>query len=212
MDKYLIELIGRMNYAGDQIMETGFDSSKTISWKALREAEKITNPDFIPQLMTFIENEKDKDKRDKAYFILGQIAKNIDDKTTGQFLINRIEKETDKYVISSMLGVLANVIKPKGTDFTPLIAATKDDRWLVRQKSIQAFAKSEDEIAEATLIDFLDTSEDPYELIYSNATLNKIGTPKAISHLEKHLKSRKRDVKLSAKFAIDEIKKRNSII
>ena len=200
-----------MNYKADQIMEAGFDSSKTVSWKALREAETITNPDFIPQLIAFIENEKDKDKRDKAYFILGHIAKNIDDKTTGQFLINRIEKETDKYVISSMLGILAKVIKPKGTDLTPLIAATKDERWLVSQKAIQAFAKSEDEIAEATLINFLDTSEDPHELIYSNATLNKIGTPKAIPHLEKHLKSRKRDVKLSAQFAIDEIKKRHNI-
>lgn len=211
MDRYLVELIDRMNYTGDQIMESGFDSSKSISWKALREAEKITNPDFIPHLMTFIENEKDRDKRDKAYFILGHIAKNINEKTTGQFLINRIEKETDKYVIGSMLGVLAKVVKPKGTDFIPLIAATKDERWLVRQKAIQAFANSEDEIAEATLINFLDTSEDSYELIYSNATLNKIGTPKAISHLEKHLMSRKRDVKLSAKFAIDEIKKRYNI-
>jgi HEAT repeat protein len=211
MDKYLVELIDRMNYTGDQIMEAGFDSSKTISWKALREVEKITNPVFIPQLMTFIENEKDKDKRDKAYFILGHISKNINDKTTGQFLINRIKKETDKYVIGSMLSVLAKVVKPEGTDFLPLIHATKDERWLVSQKAIQAFANSEDEIAETTLINFLETSEDPYELIYSNATLNKIGTPKAIPHLQKHLKSRKRDVKLSAQFAIDEIKKRHNI-
>ncbi len=211
MDKYLLNLIDRMNDTSDQIMDAGFDSSKTISWKALREAEKITTPDFIPQLMTFIESEKDKNKRDKAYFILGHNAKNINDKRTGQFFIRRLEKETDKYIISSMLDVLAKIVKPKGTDFTLLIAATKDERWLVRHTAIQAFGNSEDEIAETTLINILDTTDDSYELIYSNATLNKIGTPKAIPHLEKHLKSRKRDVKLSTKFAIEEIKKRHSI-
>jgi HEAT repeat protein len=83
---------------------------------------------------------------------------------------------------------------------------------LIRQKAIQAFANSEDQVAETTLIDFLDTSEDTHEIVYSNATLNRIGTPKAIPHLEKHLKSRKRDVKLSAQFAIDEIKKRHNIV
>jgi hypothetical protein len=87
-------------------------------WKALREAEKITNSDFVEQLKTFIDNEKDKEKRDKAYFTLGHIAKNIDDKTTGQFFLNRLDKETDKYVLASMLGVLAKINNPKGTDLT----------------------------------------------------------------------------------------------
>jgi HEAT repeat protein len=193
-------------------MEAGFDSSKTISWKALREAEKITNRDFIEQLQTFIDSEKDKEKRDKAYFALGHIAKNVDDKNTSQFFINRLDKETDKYVIASMLTVLAKISKPKGTDLTLLIAATKDDRWQVRQKAIQAFASCDEEIAETILIEFVDTSDDPYDLIYSNATLNKIGTPKAIPFLEKHLKSRKRDVKFSAQSAIDEIKKRHHLV
>lgn len=59
MDKFLIDIIERMLDTSDQIMETGYDSSKTISWKALREAEKVENIDFIPQLISFINNEKD---------------------------------------------------------------------------------------------------------------------------------------------------------
>jgi hypothetical protein len=48
---------------------------KQFHGKALREAERISNADFIPQLITFIENEKDKDKRGSAYFILGILQK-----------------------------------------------------------------------------------------------------------------------------------------
>jgi hypothetical protein len=79
MDKYLIEIIERMLDTSDQIMEAGYDSSKTISWKALREAEKVENAAFIPQLISFIDKEKDKKKRNKAYFLLGHIAKNTND-------------------------------------------------------------------------------------------------------------------------------------
>jgi hypothetical protein len=42
-----------------------------------------------------------------------------------------------------------------------------------------------------------------------HATLNEIGSAKAIPLLEKNLKSRKVDVKMSAKFAIEAIKARS---
>lgn len=209
MDRYLIDIIERMLDTSDQIMGSGYDSSKTISWKALREAEKVDNSDYIPQLILFIDKEKDKKKRDRAYFLLGHISKNTNDTTALNYLIQRVEKETDKYIIASLLDRIRNIEKPAGTDLQPLIAATKNDKWLIRHSAIQSLNNSLDSIAETTLIEILDSSEDPYNLTYSNATLNKIGTLRAIPHLEKHLKSRKRDVKDSAKFAIEEILKRN---
>ena len=209
MDKYLIDLIDRMNDTSDQKMEPGYQGSKTISWKAFREAERLDNTDFTSQLIEFIEKEKDKKRRDKAYFILGHIGKNTNDNSAVQFLIQRIDKETDKYIVGSLLDRIAALHKPPGTDLKPIINATKDKKWLIRHGAIRAFKSSNDEIAEQTLIDVLDKSEDQYDLTYSNSILNTIGTPKAIPHIEKHLSSRKRDVKLSAKFAIEEIKKRN---
>ncbi len=108
-----------------------------------------------------------------------------------------------------MLDRIANIKKPKGTDLQPLIQATKSDKWLIRYCAIQSLNYSSDSVAETTLIEILDSTEDPYNLTYSNATLNRIGTLRAIPYLEKHLKSRKRDVKDSAKFAIEEIRKRD---
>ncbi|PIF33526.1 hypothetical protein CLU81_4142 [Flavobacterium sp. 9] len=209
MNNYLIDIIDRMLDRSDRNMETGYDGSKTISWKAYREAENVENAEYIPQLIAFIDNEKDKKKRDRAYFLLGHITKNTNDLKALDHLISRVNKETDKYIISALLERIANIKKPIGTDLQPLIQATKSDKWLIRHSAIHSLNNSFDSIAENTLIDILDNSDDVYNIIYTNATLNKIGTLKAIPFLEKHLKSRKRDVKHSAKYAIEEIKKRH---
>lgn len=209
MDNYLINLIDRMLDTSDQNKEAGYDSSKTISWKALREAENVENTAYIPQLITFIDNEKDKKKRDMSYFLLGHIAKNTSDLKALDYLIYRIQKETDKYIIASLLDRIAAIKKPIGTDLQPLIQATKSDKWLIRHSAIQSLKNSSDSVAETALIEILNDSDDPYDLVYTNATINTIGTLRAIPFLEKHLKSRKRDVKDSAKYAIEEIKKRH---
>ena len=209
MDNYLIDIIDRMLDISDQNKEAGYDSSKTISWKALREAENVENTEYIPQLITFIDNEKDKKKRSSSYFLLGHIAKNTSDSKALDYLIYRIQKETDKYIISSLLDRIAAIKKPIGTDLQPLIQATKSDKWLIRHSAIHSLKNSSDSLAETALIEILNDSDDPYDLIYTNTVINNIGTPRAIPFLEKHLKSRKRDVKDSAKYAIEEIKKRH---
>lgn len=209
MDDYLIDILKRMLDTSDQIMKAGYESSNTISWNALREAETLDNKDFITDLIIFIDKEKDKKKRDAGYFLLGHIAKNTNDTTALNFLIQGVNIETDKYIVASLLDRIGNIKKPIGTDLQPLIHATKNDKWLIRHSAIQSLNNSSDEVAEATLIEILDSSNDSYNLTYANSTLNKIGTLRAIPYLEKHLKSKKRDVKNSAKFAIETILKRN---
>ncbi|MDO6440182.1 hypothetical protein Q4534_22330 [Cyclobacterium sp. 1_MG-2023] len=209
MDKYLIDLIERMNDTSDHKMESGYKSTETVSWKALREAEKIDNGEFVQQLIDFIDKEKNKKNRDRAYFILGHLAKNTNDYSATQFLIHRVDKETDKYILASLLDRIAYLDKQRGTDLNPIFKATKNNKWLVRYSAIQALKNTNDENAEKSLIDILDQSKDPSDLTYSNSTLNRIGTTKAVPHIEKHLSSRKRDVKTSAKLAIEEIRKRN---
>jgi HEAT repeat protein len=208
MNEYLTDIILRMNDKSDQIMEPGYNSSETISWKALREAEKVDNVNYISELIQFIDSEKDKKERDKAYFLLGHIAKNTSDINATEYLIKRVDKETDKYIVSSLLDRISNLKKPNGIDLQPLINAIENSKWQIRQSAIQSLKNSEDRISEKALIGILSVSEDQYDLTYANATLNNMGTERAIPFLEKHLNSRKRDVKGSAKFAIESIKKR----
>ena len=208
MEKYLTDLIERMLDRTDEILKPGYESAKTISWNAFREAENISNIDFIPQLILFLDKEKDKKKRDKAYFILGHIAKNTGDLMALAYLIGRINKETDKYILSALLDRIANIQKPRGTDLEPLIQATKNERWLIRHSAISAFRNSDDDAGQAALLEILDKSEDPYNLFYACTALSSMGTVSAIPHLLQHLKSRKRDVKNAAAHAIEEIEER----
>lgn len=210
MDRYLIDQINRLIDTSDQKIKAGQDSCHAISQKALQE-EKLDSKELILQLVEFIGKEKNKRKRNEAYFLLSSIAKDTSENTAVQFLIHRIEQETDKHILDGLLIIIGSLIKPIGTDLKPLIEATKSSKWVIRHSAIQAFKNSKDKIAEKTLIGILEKSLDPYDLIYANATLNHIGTARSIPYLEKHLNSRKRDVKLSAKFAIESIKKRNGI-
>lgn len=188
-----------------------YDSSTSISWKAHREAENVCDQLMIPQLIEFIDNEKSKEKRGNAYFLLGHIAKNTNNSTALNYLIARVESETDKYIISSLLDRISNVKKPLGTNLQPLILATKNKKWLIRHSAIRSLDNSEDSIAESALIEIIDNSDDPFDLTYANSVINTIGTLRSIPYLEKHLKSRKRDVKDTAKYAIEEISKREAI-
>jgi len=85
MNEYLTNIISRMNNESI-VIESGYKSSDTISWKALREAEKVDNINYIPELIDFIDSEKDKKKRDKGYFLLGHIAKNTNNIIATEYL------------------------------------------------------------------------------------------------------------------------------
>lgn len=208
MEQYLTELINRMCDDSDQNMVAGFDSSKTISWIATREAEKLTEEKYIEQLINFIDNEKNKKKRDKAYFVLSKIAKNIDNLEATKFLILRIEKETDKYVIMSMLDRISDLNKSKDTDLTNIIYATENEKWQIRHSAIGALKKTNNELAEKQIIKILNNTDDKFNILYCISTLFDIGTENAITHLEKYLTSRTRDIKSGADSAIKEIRNR----
>ena len=205
MTEYLNDLLARMLDDSDRDMRP-YDSSMTISWKAFREAEKLSEISFIPQLIEFIDNEKDKKKRDHAYFILGQIAKNTNDITATKYLISRIDKEDDKYVISSLLDSICYLHKPKNTDIQPIINAIDNKNWQIKHSAIQALQQTNNQSVEDRLIKILENSaSDEYDLMYVNWTLANVGTKKSIPFLTKLLSHKKQDVSFSALRAIVEV-------
>ena len=205
MTEYLNDLLARMLDDSDRDMRP-YDSSMTISWKAFREAEKLSEISFIPQLIEFIDNEKDKKKRDHAYFILGQTAKNTNDITAIKYLISRIDKEDDKYVISSLLDNIRYLHKPKDTDIQPIINAIDNKNWQIKHSAIQALQQTNNQSVEDRLIKILENSaSDEYDLMYVNWTLANVGTKKSIPFLTKLLSHKKQDVSFSALRAIVEV-------
>jgi hypothetical protein len=205
MRKELIDLIERMS-----LQEDYKNSKNTISWLAHREAEKLTDLSIIEELQEYLSENPIKRKRSRAYFIIGKIGKNTESYKCAEILIGCISGEKDKNCLATLLDLLGDIPKRRETDISPVLPLLSDPRWLIRHGAILSLKNTCDPIVEIRLIDILRDTEDSYDMMYCNETLRRIGTRKAISILEQELKSRKRDVRITAKLAIDEIIKRET--
>jgi HEAT repeat protein len=103
------------------------------------------------------------------------------------------------------------VPKEAQLDLAPVFALLHDKRWAIRHAAIRSLINTASSAAEDQVLELLRTSTDPRDVVYCHATLNRIGTMQALSALEAGLKSRNRDVKESAKAAIEAIAERDSL-
>ena len=114
----------------------------------------------------------------------------------------------NKYELAALLDELATIPKSADSDLSPVFGLLSDNRWLVRHSAIGALKNTNSPEVEDRLLSLLQTTSDPYDLIYVHSVLNHVGTSKSIPALRQSLKSRKRDVKLSAQLAITAIENR----
>lgn len=185
-------------------------SADSVSWHAHREAEKMDDPSIVQELDAYLREKPAKAERAAAYFIVGKIGKNRRSAECASVLIAHIGPENDKYALAGLLDRLADIPKLAGVDLAPVYGLLHDKRWLVRHAAIRSLINTTTREAEDRVLEVLRDSDDPDDAIYCHATLNRIGTAKALPALEAGLKSRKRDVKLSARAAIDAIAARTA--
>lgn len=205
MRQYLLELIQRMTVHEDMV-----NSRDSISWQAHREAELLADISMLDELDAYLsQHSSKKAQRSATYFIIGKIGKNCYSGDCASRLIEYSSKEPNKYALASLLTMLADIPKPENVDVKPLFLLLKDTRWLVRHSAIQSLNHCASGEAEERLLEILTNTSDPFDVVYCHATLNRIGTRKALPALTKNLKSRWRDVKISAQAAIEVIKARD---
>ena len=188
--------------------------STEISWKAYRTAEKLNDPSLLPVLCLLIQdndNNKQKELRKNIYFLMGSLLRKKMNVEYCQFLIDRLEIETDKYVLSSMLNQISKLQIPNEINMNHVIECSRSDQWLVRHNAINALHASDSELCREAARYWakqLDEKKYKYEIIFANACLNKIGVMEDIEILDLHTHSRIRDIKDSTLFAIEAIKSR----
>lgn len=203
----LYDLIARMT-----IKEHATSSKESVSWNAYREAERISDETVYPILMRIIEeNHKNKAVRRAAYVIIGYSLRNIFNKEACIFLIQKLDEETDRQGVESILEGLSRIHIPEDIDMSLVIKCSQNDKWQIRHSALDALGSSATKANRNALLFFINQEDEnkyKYEIIYANASLGKIGLKEDIPFLEKHIKSRKRDIRASALFAIDRIKER----
>lgn len=204
MRKAFVDLIERMTRHETRCL----NSDDSISWKAHREAETLADPSMVDELAEYLQNETNKDRRKSGYFILGKLGLKVRSSDCASVLVSHVNSEKDKYTLSVLLDALSGVCKPRDLDLGPLFRRLEEDRWLVRHSAIQSLKHTDSLEAEDQLLHLLEKTSDPGDMTYCHATLKEIGSVKAIPILERHLRSRKVDVKMSAQLAIEAIRAR----
>lgn len=207
----LLDLIHRMSQKDE--IKSGFDSSKSVSFQAHKEARSIDDNSLIPELISIIGVNKGKDKerkelRSKAYFILGHLLSKKYDRDGVTFFIGQLSFEDDLYVLSSMLDLMAEIDKPRQIDISPILNCTHSDKWQIRQAAINALAKTDSIEAHDMILwilDAADSKEVQHDIVYAIAVLGSIGNRDDVSILNRFADSKIGDIRDSAKFAIDKI-------
>jgi HEAT repeat protein len=209
LEKYISELIDRM-IANEFISST----DESISFLAHREAERLTDTAIYPllkNLLTSHTKARDKRYRNAAYFIMGKVLKNSPENEYLIFYLNQLEKESDKYILSAMLDRISDIEIPQGISIEIIIPFTTSVQWLIRHSAIKALGSSDSSESKTALAYYINQEDEKtykYEMIYANTAFGRVGTEEDIPLLEQHINSRIRDVRDSAKFAINSIKDR----
>lgn len=215
----LMELIGRINTEEEHFTR----SDQTVSWKALREAETLADPALFPLLREIITANEGRAKakrevRRAAYFIYGRLMEKAFSPAEASFFLERLTMETEKYVLSALLDRVGDwgrkgQLLPEEMDFSPVLALTRDDRRSVRHDALRALSACPGEESRAACSFYLRQEDErsyQYEIYYANIALQAIGTGAEIPLLERFLKSRHPDLKLTAQYAIQYIRERET--
>lgn len=209
MRSELIQLLDRMTDKSVDALDSR-DYPQTVAWNAHRDAEKLTDRSIVDELVDYIQKERSEPLRRNAHFIIGKIGKNNQDETCAEILIGELKRAKSKYTIGGLLDRIRDIPKPIEVDLDPVYALLSDSRPSVRHSAICALINSSHPESEERVIQVLIETEDHFDQIYCNSTLNLIGTAQAIPYLEKFTKAKNQDVKMSARLAIEAIKQRAS--
>ena len=174
----------------------------------------LNEDELFPLLRDFILSRSSKPEtkiRENAYSILGKLLSRMMKAEYCQFLIDSLDRESDKTVQHTILTCLSRLQFSVELDITPIVACSQNEAWQVRHSAIMALGASDTDAAREAVRYWVrqeDEKQYKLEIIYANAALGYIGNADDIALLEKHAHSRIRDIKDSAIYAIDQIRRK----
>lgn len=208
IDPYIDSLITRMLDKSDDDM-VPYDSSKTISWAALREAETLTDHKYIDNIIENIDAEKKHQRRERMYFIVGRICEINFYQKGVEFLIDRLDKETNKYTLSGILDRLEWLNKSPDTDLTKIIALLTRKDWLVRYSAIKALCRTNNNTVDVLMMKILNNEKsDKYEISYAMTVIYNCGSYDCYDSVLKQTFNKSRNIKEEAKGLIKHLDKK----
>lgn len=189
------------------------DLLKAPKWPWTKK-HHLNEDELFPLLKEFIISRSSKAEtqiRENAYSILGKLLFRMMETEYCQFLIDSLNRESNKTVRATILACLSRLQLSSELDITPIVTCSQNDAWQVRHSAIMALGASDTDTARKAVRYWVcqeDEKQYKFEIIYANAALGYIGDVDDIALLEKHSRSRIRDVKDSSIYAIDQIRRK----
>lgn len=174
------------------------------------DEERARGFDFLlSESMARITRERRNTTKQELYNLFTRLIQKTASNEGLHFLGQRLEDEDNKDVVHNILRGLAELPQNDPATTDAILKRTHDPRWQVRLSAIEAFNVPGCRKAEDRLIELIQTSADPEDLVSAISTLGRIGTRRSVESIESHLHSRKQDVKISANFAVEKILQRH---
>ena len=183
-------------------------------WCFWRKKHQLDDDQTLCALQEYIagrNRDKDTKIRENAYALYGKLLRRNPKSEYGQFFVNCIGRETDKWILHNILRDIKYIHLSSEVRIDPIVACSKNDQWQIRQTAIMAlynFNTPESREAVRYWVGQEDEKLYKFELLHANAALGQIGEPGDIALLERHAHSHIRDVKDTAICAINNIRRR----
>jgi hypothetical protein len=201
MSPTIQSLISRMSddsyRPGEVVVDGVFESNKTVYSEAYEEVRQLNNGELFDDLYAYLDIETDSIKRQHAYFIIGNIAKNVKDLRATKYLVEASKKEKDKNTLVTILNLLPDLYKPFEIDLSPIFKLTTHRNWHVRGLSFAALTNTENNVEEF-LVDKLKSTDNKDDIQYLLYAIQNVGTIKSLPIVELHFNNRKPTIKSTA--------------
>ena len=192
---------------------TSYDSSKTLAFQASKEIQKLDRTS-ISTVKEILLKEKNKERKSKAYSILRILAEKHNEVELIYFILDNLNLEKTKNIISLHLGGLAWTKLELTERLDIVLDFAKRKEWQIRHSAIQLLAHYSVRVSEIEnlLINILKNSKDEYDLTYTNSTLRLVGINKSIEFLKTVIRENKKtDVLITGINALSEIDGKNQV-
>ncbi|MBP1995464.1 HEAT repeat domain-containing protein [Paenibacillus eucommiae] len=200
--QYVRDLLHRMTIKTDEQGREIKNSQDQVSWKALREAERLDDPAMIDAAKQVLEEARDDETRANVCFLWSHLAKNTGHSQAVRLMLDEFAKTTKMQTKSRMMWSLARV--PEVPDAEPFLALSGSRDGSIRREALRVLARCRPEEVKGRLIEIIRRSNDEYDIIYTLWALKELRLGEALPDVLALIESPNGEIRsLAIRFAAD---------
>lgn len=200
--QYVRDLLHRMTIKTDEQGREIRNSQDQVSWKALREAERLDDPAMIDAAAQVLEEVRDDETRVNVCFLWSHLAKNTGDPQAVRLMLDEFAKTTKMQTKSRLMWSFARV--PEVPDAEPFLALSGSRDGSIRREALRVLARCRPEEVKSRLLEIIRSSNDEYDIIYTLWALKELRLGEALPDVLALIESPNGEIRsLTIRFAAD---------